>query len=139
MRLLQTRDLVFEDFTERDIPPYAILSHRWEQYEVSHQESRCLSEVNENTRKALEQVWNVSSTKKHGPGFDKIRRICTFTLTRGINWIWIDTCCINKESSAELSEAINSMFNWYRRATICYAYLSDIKISDLGFDTRHFV
>jgi hypothetical protein len=39
---------------------------------------------------------------------------------------WIDTCCIDKTSSAELSEAINSMFKWYGDAEICYAYLSDV-------------
>ena len=48
----------------------------------------------------------------------------------GFEYLWIDTCCINKSSSAELSEANNSMFMWYRDAAICYAYLSDVPSSE---------
>lgn len=47
-------------------------------------------------------------------------------MSRGHEWIWIDTCCMNKKSSAELSEAINSMFQWYANAEECYTYLSDV-------------
>ncbi|KAF7912744.1 uncharacterized protein EAF01_001765 [Botrytis porri] len=36
------------------------------------------------------------------------------------DWVWVDTCCIDKSSPAELSEAINSMY-------LCYAYLSDLE------------
>lgn len=43
-----------------------------------------------------------------------------------LQWVWVDTCCIDKLSSAELSEAINSMHAWYKRAYICYAYLADV-------------
>ena len=50
-------------------------------------------------------------------------------LNDGWDWIWIDTCCIDKRSSAELSEAINSMYLWYREAQVCYAYLSDVCIN----------
>ena len=50
----------------------------------------------------------------------------------GLEYIWIDTCCINKASSAELSESINSMFKWYRDAAICYAYLDDVQLLDHG-------
>ena len=45
----------------------------------------------------------------------------------GLEYVWNDTCCIDKKSSAELSEAINSMFRWYANSVICYAYLSDIE------------
>jgi hypothetical protein len=44
----------------------------------------------------------------------------------GFEWGWVDTCCIDKTSSAELSEAINSMYRWYTEADSCYAYLSDV-------------
>ena len=49
--------------------------------------------------------------------------------SRGFDWVWIDTCCIDKKSSAELSEAINSMFRWYAEAQECYAYLSDVRLT----------
>lgn len=45
---------------------------------------------------------------------------------RGFAYVWVDTCCIDKKSSAELNEAINSMYKWYERAAICYVYLSDV-------------
>lgn len=48
----------------------------------------------------------------------------------GYEWIWIDTCCTDKSSSAELSEAVNSMFRWYQEADICIAYLADIRHMD---------
>lgn len=56
----------------------------------------------------------------------KIRRCCEVALEDGYEWVWIDTCCIDKTSSSELSEAINSMYAWYANTTICYAYLYDI-------------
>ncbi|KAK0730325.1 heterokaryon incompatibility protein-domain-containing protein [Lasiosphaeris hirsuta] len=54
------------------------------------------------------------------------RRSFTQALTNRLEYVWIDTICINKSSSAELSEAINSMFAWYQQAKLCYAYLSDV-------------
>ena len=46
-----------------------------------------------------------------------------------IDWVWVDTCCINKDSSAELSEAINSMYQWYAASVVCYAFLSDVHVA----------
>ncbi|PIL25336.1 hypothetical protein GSI_13225 [Ganoderma sinense ZZ0214-1] len=57
---------------------------------------------------------------------EKVRRACEVARRDGYRYIWIDSCCINKESSAELSEAINSMYNWYRGAQVCYAFLADV-------------
>jgi hypothetical protein len=59
-------------------------------------------------------------------GFQKIVRCCEKARSEGHEFVWIDTCCIDKSGSAELSEAINSMFRWYREAEICYAYLDDV-------------
>ncbi|KAK4241567.1 vegetative incompatibility protein HET-E-1-like protein 24 [Achaetomium macrosporum] len=44
----------------------------------------------------------------------------------GFTWVWIDTCCIDKSSSADISEAINSMYRWYQRSSVCYVYLADV-------------
>lgn len=60
-----------------------------------------------------------------GKGWDKIRMTCEMALLHGYNYAWVDTCCIDKSSSAELSEAINSMFLWYQRAGECLVYLAD--------------
>lgn len=58
-------------------------------------------------------------------GWAKIQGTCQLALSRKIEYAWVDTCCIDKRSSAELSESINSMFSWYRQAKICFVYLVD--------------
>ncbi|CAH0026796.1 unnamed protein product [Clonostachys rhizophaga] len=59
-------------------------------------------------------------------GYQKVRDCCKKALLDGFKYAWIDTCCIDKTSSAELSEAINSMYTWYEEAKVCYAYLADV-------------
>ncbi|OBZ78135.1 hypothetical protein A0H81_02776 [Grifola frondosa] len=62
-------------------------------------------------------------------GFSKLRKCCEKVLQEDFDWVWIDTCCIDKTSSSELSEAINSMFSWYHMSEVCYAYLDDVEES----------
>ncbi|KAI0971023.1 heterokaryon incompatibility protein-domain-containing protein [Xylaria arbuscula] len=64
-------------------------------------------------------------------GYWKILKTCLEARKDGLNYLWVDTNCIDKTSSAELSEAINSMYAWYRSSSICYAYLSDLQDSEL--------
>jgi hypothetical protein len=106
MRLLHSTLLKLVEFMERDLPPYAILSHTWEMQEVSFQEMQC-------------------DGAKSRKGYSKIEGCCKVAAASGFEYVWVDTCCIDKTSSAELSEAINSMFSWYQRADVCYVYLSD--------------
>ena len=110
MRLLHTKTRQFEEFFDSKIPQYAILSHRWGDGEVSFKEMR-------------------KGTASHKSGMDKIDRFCRLAATRNFDWAWIDTCCIDKRSSAELSEAINAMFKWYQRSGECYVHLSDVEYS----------
>ncbi|KAK3360923.1 heterokaryon incompatibility protein-domain-containing protein [Lasiosphaeria ovina] len=112
MRLLNTRTLDMRDFvSDDDIPKYAILSHTWEgDQEVSFQE--------------WESRGTVDIT--HRGGFKKIEGFCDLARQDGFEWVWVDTCCIDKKSSAELSEAINAMFRWYQNAAVCYVYLADV-------------
>jgi hypothetical protein len=107
MRLLNAITAKLEDFNYDRIPPYAILSHTWGQDEVSFQ----------NIQRPLALL---------GCGYEKIKYCCDQALKDGYNYIWVDTCCIDKSSSAELSEAINSMFTRCEKAAVCYAYLSDV-------------
>ena len=109
MRLLSTTDLLFKEFYDSQIPRYAILSHRWIGEEVT-----------------FEEFYQVKAQDSSGERFAKIKKCCAQARTDGWYWVWIDTCCIDKKSSAELTEAINSMFNWYRRAAVCYVYLADV-------------
>ena len=110
MRLLQTKTRQFGEFDDSQIPRYAILSHRWGDREVSFKEMR-------------------KGTVPHEPGMAKIDNFCRLAAIRGFDWAWIDTCCIDKRSSAELSEAINAMFKWYERSGECYVHLSDVEYS----------
>jgi hypothetical protein len=96
-----------EEFFSHRIPPYTILSHTWDTDEVTFSDIQ-------------------SSHFKDKKGFGKIEYACKQTIGDGWDYTWIDTCCIDKTSSAELSEAINSMFQWYLEAEVCYAYLADV-------------
>ena len=123
MRLINTRSLELTEFHGAAVPPYAILSHMWvEGEEVSFQEFTARRNPPTTTAAA-------AATKS---GYRKIQRACEIALGDGLDWIWIDTNCIDKSSSAELTEAINSMYNWYRDAEVCYAYLCDVPDLDEG-------
>lgn len=128
MRLLNTKSLLLESFEGKPVPPYAILSHTWEDDEVLYEDV------------FSGQSSQVMPTDKQG--YTKIKYSCDQAQYDGLEYIWIDTCCINKTSSAELSEAINSMFNWYERASRCYVYLFDLNRPnhpDISFeDSRWF-
>ncbi|KAK5656578.1 hypothetical protein OQA88_4557 [Cercophora sp. LCS_1] len=60
-------------------------------------------------------------------GFSKVLYACSQAEKDDFQYVWVDTCCIDKTSSSELSEAINSMFSWYQSAKVCYAYLEDVQ------------
>ncbi|KAL5348459.1 hypothetical protein ACLOAV_006942 [Pseudogymnoascus australis] len=112
MRLINTSNLRIEEFFDGHAPNYAILSHRWVDGEVT-----------------LQEMQSESATTK--PGYQKILNTCKEAIADGIPYAWVDTCCIDKTSSAELSEAINSMYRWYAEAEICYAFLNDVDVDDV--------
>jgi hypothetical protein len=123
MRLLHAtaQPLRFETFYG-DTPPYAILSHTWGK---------------EDEEATFQDLKDGTGTDK--PGYRKIIACCYQAVRDSIDYVWIDTCCIDKTNSVELQEAINSMFNWYKKSTICYAYLSDYdKPGTSGFDEQLF-
>lgn len=135
MWLLNLKSLELEQFFD-DIPKYAILSHTWEkgEDEVSFAEWTLLgrSKAREKVapRRRITHLTAAEAAKiVKKPGYEKIIRfkdVAKGTVALpGPDYVWIDTCCINKESSAELSEAINSMFGYYQRAEVCYVYLKD--------------
>lgn len=112
MRLLNTDTLELVEFSDAEIPEYAILSHRWQREEVT-----------------FKDMHNGSHQSREG--YAKIKSCCELAQQRGMAYAWIDTCCIDKSSSAELTESINSMYQWYAKAHECYAYISDVDIQDL--------
>ncbi|KAK7895140.1 hypothetical protein LTR67_005880 [Exophiala xenobiotica] len=125
MRLLHTETLKLEEFGDQNIPLYAILSHTWGKEEISSQDL---------------ETGNLESRR----GFSKLKSTCCRAAADGFDYVWIDTCCIDKRSSAELSEAINSMYRWYQNAIVCYAYLEDVhsdpekgyKLEQMDYEVR---
>lgn len=107
MWLINTKTYKLENFVN---PPctYSILSHTWEGDEVLFHEMESLPHA------------------RSKAGWKKIQMTCDASRQANISHTWVDTCCIDKRSSAELSEAINSMFAWYQQSSVCYVYLSDL-------------
>ncbi|KAI6004263.1 heterokaryon incompatibility protein-domain-containing protein, partial [Pisolithus albus] len=94
---------------------YAILSHRWAD-EVDYMEIMELAKM-ENRDEIRERN-----------GYQKIVKSCQQAENDGLEWLWVDTCCIDKRNSTELSEALNSMFRWYENSKRYYAYLHDVDV-----------
>ena len=117
MWLLDPLTLKLHFFVSPDVVEegYVILSHVWDEREDTFQDllaihARCAAEG------------------KHPRDLvsEKIKRCCEVAARNGYKWVWIDTCCIDKTSSTELSEAINSMYRYYALSLVCYAYLRDV-------------
>ncbi|KAF2819229.1 hypothetical protein CC86DRAFT_307699, partial [Ophiobolus disseminans] len=98
------------EFVPSDVPPYIILSHRWREDEV------LFADMSEPIAAGVRQ-------KK---GYAKLESSCRIALQMDVPYLWMDTCCIDKGSSAELSEAINSMNEYYANAFQCIVYLDDV-------------
>ncbi|KAI1653546.1 HET-domain-containing protein [Daldinia decipiens] len=111
MRLLNVASFRLEEFIGEKRPRYAILSHTWGDEEVLFQDIQN----------------HECSMWKQKRGFKKVEDSCRRAKLDRYEYIWIDTCCIDKSSSAELSEAINSMFAWYESSCVCYAFIEDIQ------------
>jgi hypothetical protein len=107
MRLLNINTMKLEEFFGDQIPEYVILSHRWVEEEVT------FLDINGSGWRSMK-------------GAKKILFAARQCRVDQHSYVWIDTCCIDKSSSAELSEAINSMYAWYKASKICYAYLEDV-------------
>ncbi|KAI1868219.1 hypothetical protein JX265_007042 [Neoarthrinium moseri] len=121
MRLINSKTKELVEFSGPSIPVYAILSHTWtEGEEVSFRDMQL-------TQAHPKESGDASADSiRSRSGFRKIERCCNQALRNGQEWVWVDTCCIDKSSSAELSEAINSMFQWYKQSAVCYAVLTDV-------------
>lgn len=107
MRLVNINTGSFRYFPTRKKPRYAVLSHRWTKDEVA------FSDIHPG---------NFINAQSH----IKFRGTIQQAKRDGLEYVWIDTCCIDTQSSAEVSEAINSMYQWYQGAEYCYVYLHDI-------------
>jgi hypothetical protein len=118
LKLIGPGQLSLIEVTKHNTPPYAILSHTWtDGQEVSFKD---LMEGN-GTGKA---------------GYRKILFCSEQAARDDLQHFWVDTCCIDKSNNTELTEAINSMFHWYRDASRCYTYLADVSTPGDGIDPQ---
>lgn len=98
---------------DNKIPPYAILSHTW----GDDDQEVIFDDIHERTGQDKQ-------------GYEKLKFCADQAARDGLEYFWIDTCAIKKSSDAELTEAINSMYRWYRDSIKCYVYLSDVSFVD---------
>lgn len=123
MRLLQYHGTgefsLTGDLLGDDIPKYAILSHTWGA-----------------TTEEVSFANLINGTGKYKLGYDKIRFCGEQARSDGLQFFWVDSCCIDKSNNTELSEAINSMFRWYGNAARCYVYLADVSRPVLDTDDK---
>jgi len=130
MRLLNVHTLHLEEFHGSGTPSYSILSHTWGKDEVLFQD------VLDSTRNSDNETGRGANRPRPSwgrkKGAHKVIKSAALAAEKGFDYIWIDTCCIDKASSSELSEAINSMFKWYSSANLCLAYIADYSIRGSG-------
>lgn len=100
-----------ESLNDDALPPYAILSHTWFQ--------------TDNDEPTFSDLENGSGKEK--PGYKKLQFCGEQAQRDDLQYFWVDTCCINKDNNSELSDAISSMFRFYRNSHRCYVYLSDVQ------------
>jgi hypothetical protein len=111
MRLLNANTYEVREFFS-NIPRYAILSHTWSEEskdEISYQD-----------------IGNLDQARQKAHAFSKIEWCAHYAISKSLQWIWVDTCCIDKSSTTELSEAIISMYKWYEEADTCFVYLEGV-------------
>lgn len=110
MRLVNVRTFKLKEFGEDDVPPYAILSHTWGPQEASLRDLQKATSISIKTNRI----------------YRKIVCACFQARKDCLQWLWVDTVCIDSTSSIDVQEAVNSAFNWYRRSEMCYVYLDDL-------------
>lgn len=120
MHLLQRKpdgEIVFRETTSGVLPAYATLSHTWGKEEVSLQEAE-------------------AGAGKNKAGWEKIEFCAEQAAVDGLEYFWVDTCCIDKNDAVELGAAINSMYRWYQNAARCYVFLPDVSKPNDGVDDQ---
>jgi hypothetical protein len=140
MRLINTTTGQFGIFWDTQCPQYGILSHTWGDEEVSYLDYLFLTSNLSVTSAGVVHAL-LKSPRSNSEGIRKVQGCCELARSRGLEWVWVDTCCIDQNSSAELSEAINSMWGWYRDAAECYVYLVDVSAKperDIAADLLRF-
>ncbi|KAK5734988.1 hypothetical protein LTR17_008477 [Elasticomyces elasticus] len=119
MRLINLYTYELKEHDDYNLPPYAILSHRWEEDEVLFADWIHV------------HYWRATVPSKRPNGWRKLLSFCGVARDEhDMVYGWADTVAIDKSSSAELTQAINSMYRYYQESSVCIAYLSDVLEDD---------
>ncbi|KAL0934021.1 het domain protein [Colletotrichum truncatum] len=127
MWLINTDNLCLVGIQGDPKEEYAILSHTWGGDEMTFSAYQALNNTGSSGIPFAPEYAVASTGITISEGYRKIKDAAQLAKSQGLKWLWVDTCCIDKTSSAELSESINSMYRWYQKAKVCYAYLSDVQ------------
>ncbi len=137
IRLLNAKSMEFKMFggsSSRKVPPYAILSHVWckdDDHEIIYQDMMAVRTHKRRDVRGFEALDLTDDAGDVRASHSKIMGHLANAVRCKIEWVWIDSCCINKHNHSELSSAINSMFTWYQNAARCFVYLADVTKSVL--------
>ncbi|THU77445.1 hypothetical protein K435DRAFT_738430, partial [Dendrothele bispora CBS 962.96] len=117
------------------VPHYAILSHTWQRY-------RGIWYVYEVTYADLDEHSEEERTKRK-PGYQKILNACAQARRNGLDYLWVDTCCIDDTNEIEVREAVRLIFHYYQNSRVCYAYLDDVSdghdpLATLSYPSQQF-
>ncbi|KAI1180993.1 heterokaryon incompatibility protein-domain-containing protein [Nemania sp. FL0916] len=137
MRLLNVHNLTFKTVDQTQDPttgtqvPYVVISHRWLDNELTFQD---MEDVAGFHKRSEDPSWAKSQSAAKLKG--ACNQVYVWSLARYgseehadfVHHVWLDTVCIDKKDPAELSEAINSMYRWYERATVCFVYVYDYQL-----------
>ena len=101
---------------------WIMFSHTWEGKEPTFLDVNRVGSIEELDKSSLN---------------DKLRRFCQTVCEDGYRWAWSDTCCIDKSTSAILSQSLISMYTWYAEAAATLVHLADVlSESELGDLTK---
>ncbi|KAF3004593.1 hypothetical protein E8E14_006516 [Neopestalotiopsis sp. 37M] len=133
MRLIDTKRFLDQDddfLVDKERigdKPYAILSHTWGR----QMKEGTSSWGGEDDEILFADVGHKDTSEKKPDAWRKIEKACQAAQKQGCDYLWVDTCCFNKESSAELDESINAMFAWYQQSKVCLVYLADFQVDSV--------
>ncbi|THV01249.1 HET-domain-containing protein [Dendrothele bispora CBS 962.96] len=129
-RMINTYSLKLKDFEDGvSIPHYAILSHTWGAEEIGyHDFDQLFFEDSENWSVFVEgvEMYEQHQGTKAKPAYHKIVEACIKALSDGVEYLWVDTCCIDQEDQTDVHRNVKNMYSYYRNSRICYAYLVDM-------------
>ncbi|KAG9309794.1 hypothetical protein JVU11DRAFT_10170 [Chiua virens] len=89
---------------------YVMFSHKWENGEpcfIQSGTSRYMS-------------WN------HRLRTSSFRTLCKLVRDFEFQWVWSDTCCIDKKDNVVLQESLVAMFTWYHGSSLTLVYLRSV-------------